>query len=259
MLFCINQETDCVNLHILVRRSVLVQFYTMPTPEEIYVALEARRTELGLSQAEVGHRAFGKADNAAFQALRRGSSPSADKLSALCRAVGWELYYGPPREAGQVEQLALDGADYAHIPLHSAMLAAGAGVSNGNEAVVEYLAFRRDWLRRLGVSASEAKLARVQGDSMQPSLWPGDIILIDTRANEPPVRMRDTRDQRRSPIYALIDNGEARVKRVERPTPDQVLLSSDNPDYAPELRQGVDAKNITIIGKVVWWGHTNRE
>ncbi|WP_229825921.1 S24 family peptidase [Gemmobacter nanjingensis] len=236
-----------------------MQFYTMPTPEEIYLALEARRTELGLSQAEIGQRAFGKADNAAFQALRRGSSPSADKLASLCRAVGWELYFGPPREVAAVEQVTLDGADYAHIPLHDAMLAAGAGAFNGTETVVDSLAFRREWLQRIGVSASTARLARVQGDSMQPSLWHGDMILIDTRTNEPPVRDRDQRDQRRSPIYALIDNGEARVKRIERPSPDQMLLISDNTDYPPELRQGTDLKAITIIGKVAWWGHTNRD
>mgnify|MGYP002386027539 CR=1 FL=1 len=94
---------------------------------------------------------------------------------------------------------------------------------------------------------------------MQPSLWHGDMILIDTRANEPLVRNRDPRDQRRSPIYALIDNGEARVKRIERPSHDQMMLISDNTDYPPELRQGTDLKAISIIGKVAWWGHTNRD
>jgi len=139
------------------------------------------------------------------------------------------------------------------------MLAAGVGAENGSEEIIDHLAFRRDWLKKIGVSASSVRLARVYGDSMQPSLWPGDMILIDTRSNEPPVRKRDTRDQRRSPIYALLDNGEARVKRIERPTADQILLVSDCPDYAPELRQGADLKAISIIGKVVWWGHTAKE
>ena len=180
-------------------------------------------------------------------------------LSKLADVLGLECYFGPPRETGPVEQVTIDGADYAHIPLHDALLAAGAGAFNGSEAVVDNLAFRRDWLQRIGVSASTARLARVQGDSMQPSLWPGDMILIDTRANEPPIRSRETRDQRRSPIYALIDNGEARVKRIERPKPDLMMLISDNPDYAPELRHGDEMKAVQIIGKVVWWGHTDRD
>ena len=157
------------------------------------------------------------------------------------------------------KELDLDGAEYAHIPLHDAMLAAGDGYSNHGEAVIDQLAFRRDWLRWICITASDARLARVQGDSMQPSMWDGDMILIDTKSNDPQVRARDAKDQRRSPVYAMIDNGEARVKRVERPAHDMMMLISDNPDYAPELRQGNDLANIKIIGKVVWWGHTVKE
>lgn len=190
---------------------------------------------------------------------QKKAGPTLSRVEEICSALGLELYIGPPREAGQIEHLNVDGADYAHVPLHDALLAAGAGACNGTEEVVDHLAFRRDWLQRIGVSASTARLARVHGDSMQPSLWPGDMILIDTRADDPPVRGREVRDQRRSPIYALIDNGEARVKRIERPKPDLMMLISDNPDYAPELRHGDEMKAVQIIGKVVWWGHTNRD
>ena len=34
------------------------------------------------------------------------------------------------------------------------------------------------------------------------------------------------------------------------------MLLSDNPDYAPALAR---AENLSIIGKVVWWGHTSRD
>lgn len=182
-----------------------------------------------------------------------------NKAQAVCAALGLELYVGPPRETGPVEQVSLDGADYAHIPLHDAMLAAGTGCDNSAEQIVDQLAFRRDWLRKIGVSASAARLARVQGDSMQPTMWAGDMILIDTQRSMPTVRSKDAKDQRRSPIYAMIDNGEARVKRIERPSAELLMLISDNPDYAPELRQGADCQSIQIIGKVVWWGHTAKE
>jgi phage repressor protein C with HTH and peptisase S24 domain len=38
-----------------------------------------------------------------------------------------------------------------------------------------------------------------------------------------------------------------------------MMLISDNPDYPPELRQAADLKAMTIIGRVVWWGHTNKD
>lgn len=215
----------------------------------------------GLSDAAASKLAVG--NYALIKNMR--SARSEDKrynfqaLQRLADVLGLECYFGPPREVGPVEQVTLDGKEFAHIPLHDAMLAAGGGHSNASEAIIERLAFRRDWLKRIGVTASSARLARVHGDSMQPTMWPGDMILIDTKRKEPLTRSRDARDQRRSPVYALIDSGEARVKRIERPSEDALMLISDNPDYAPELRQGKDLGNIKIIGKVVWWGHTAKE
>lgn len=53
------------------------------------------------------------------------------------------------------------------------------------------------------------------------------------------------------------------MKRIERPEPDLIILLSDNPDCAPEALTGARATALHImlhiIGKVVWWGHTNRE
>lgn len=215
----------------------------------------------GLSDAAASKLAVG--NHALIKNMR--SARSEDKrynfqaLQKLADVLGLECYFGPPRESGPIEHVTLDGADYAHIPLHDAMLAAGAGCANAAEQVIDQLAFRRDWLKKVGVTASAARLARVHGDSMQPTMWPGDMILIDTKRKDPQIRQRDTHDQRRSPVYAMVDNGEARVKRIERPSADLMMLLSDNPDYAPELRQGADIQSIQIIGKVVWWGHTARE
>ena len=147
---------------------------------------------------------------------------------------------------------------YAAIPLHEALLAAGSG-SQAGEAIVDQLAFRRDWLKKISVSASAARLARVTGESMVPTLFPGDVVMIDTSTTIPPIIRRTAQDRRRSPIYALADGTGARIKRIERPAEDQLLLLSDNPDYAPELRTGSDLADLKIIGKVVWWGHTSKE
>jgi phage repressor protein C with HTH and peptisase S24 domain len=147
---------------------------------------------------------------------------------------------------------------FAHIPLHDAFLAAGGGAENGAEAVIDYLAFRRDWLRRIGVAPSNAALARVEGDSMQPSIWHGDMVMIDHSVARQtiPVRARSSESRVRSPVYALLEDGKARVKRIERPLEDQLILISDNPDYAPQI---VHPRDVTVIGKVIWWGHTAKE
>lgn len=152
-------------------------------------------------------------------------------------------------------------SDYDIIPLFDAMLSAGPGAQNHGANIASHLAFRRDWLGRIGVPASSACLARITGDSMCPTISPGDMVLIDRAHTEPPVLKRSPTDKRRPPLYAVIEEGEARIKRIERPEPEALILLSDNPEHAPQLRTGAQAKamQMTIIGKVVWWGHTNKE
>lgn len=156
----------------------------------------------------------------------------------------------------------IDGSDYAHIPLHEAMLAAGGGSENESEYVLQHLAFRRDWLRREGINASAARLARVQdnSDSMLPTISPGDIVLIDTSRREPPLRSPlNAEIRRRAPIFALRGNDGAQIKRLVRPAEDQLMLISDNPDYLPQVMQIPKGAETGIIGRVAWWGHTARE
>ena len=51
--------------------------------------------------------------------------------------------------------------DFASIPVHDAFLAAGHSAENDAEAIIGHLAFRREWLSRVGVSAEKARIARV--------------------------------------------------------------------------------------------------
>jgi phage repressor protein C with HTH and peptisase S24 domain len=233
----------------------------MWTPDRIYEVLEAQREALGLSQAEVGFRAFGRADTSALQGIKRGSSPSVEKLEALCAALNLDFYFGPQREVRPVESVILDGAEYAHIPIHEASLSAGPGVGNdGGSNIIDHLAFRLDWLRRIGVSPARACIARVLRDSMEPTLKSGDLVLIDQAKADPVIRRRSEMDRRLPPIYAFVQAGEARVKRIERPDTSTIILISDNPIVAPEIYTGTDAEELSmmIIGKVVWSGHTIR-
>lgn len=207
------------------------------------------------SRLAVGHPSFIKNMKLARDGEKRYNLPS---LMKLAEVLDLEFYFGPRRDTGPVEQIILDGADYAHIPVHVASLSAGPGADNAGSNIIDHLAFRRDWLQRIGVQATRSCLARVVGHSMEPTLWPGDMVLIDQTKTDPIIRKRSETDLRRAPIYAFVQNGEARVKRIERPSPDTIILVSDNLDLAPELYIGKQAEQlqISVIGKVVWSGHT---
>lgn len=227
---------------------------------ELHLRLRSRLAITEESEKTFARR-LGSSD-ALFKNLAGGSLPSADRLNALLTEIGETLVLGKPVDQGMsapVPQITLDGTDYASIPVHDAWLSAGPGIANARPNIIDHLAFRHDWLARIGVAASQSCLARVSGDSMFPTLSPGDMVLLDTSKTAPPIRPRSSTDKRRPGIWALVDNGEARIKRVERPNTETMILLSDNPDHPPELLSGHQLAAVQVIGKVVWWAHKNRD
>lgn len=87
----------------------------------------------------------------------------------------------------------------------------------------------------------------------------GDLVLIDVSRRTVNLRPRKAGKPPRADLFAVIDGDLARVKRIEHSSPGRLILHSDNPAYPPEVRDGMNADDLGIIGKVVWWGHTVRE
>lgn len=187
------------------------------------------------------------------------SQPTLEKAKVILEALGQQLYVGPPIDLAPPPSVEVGerGSEFVAVPLHNANLAAGMGAGNEQETTVARLAFRRDWLTGLGVAPSAARLARVLGDSMLPTLQPDDMVLIDTNRHHPPAKPRRPNDGRPSPIFALRHDDGAVVKRLERISDDSLMLLSDNPAYPPQMR--TISELTKIIGKVVWWGHTVRD
>lgn len=106
---------------------------------------------------------------------------------------------------------------------------------------------------RARLAASEAlawtcgrrRLFRVRGDSMQPTLQPGEWVLVDL-APPMPVKPGDVvvaRDPRRA--------GRFLVKRVGSRGPESVALISDNPLEAVDSRQLGSLPEALVFGPVV--------
>lgn len=180
--------------------------------------------------------------------------PSVDNAAEIADALGLELVLGPRRE--RPIELSADPDQFLEVPLHRALLAAGAGSSNESEEVIAHLAFRKDWLKRLGIDPGSAVVARAHGTSMMPTIHDGDMILIDRSRANPPLQPRGPKDQRPAKIYALHNGEGARIKRIELAAPDTLALLSDNPECPAEFHP---AASVSIIGRVMWWGHTNRD
>ncbi|WP_367888759.1 heavy metal-binding domain-containing protein [Celeribacter indicus] len=141
--------------------------------------------------------------------------------------MGLELYIGPPRDLPDANQPPVANPDdFANIPLHEASLAAGGGRANGDEFMISSLAFRRDWLGTIGISPANAVLARVEGESMQPTVWAGDMVVIDLAKKEIPVRKGKAK-KGRSPVYAILDDGHARESALDELRKEARALGAD--------------------------------
>jgi transcriptional regulator with XRE-family HTH domain len=118
------------------------------------------------------------------------------------------------------------------------------GMTFAAEHVRDYWRLPPAVLGALGVRSDDIVFFPVQGDSMQPTLMEGELVVVDTRHRWP------------SPdgIYALTDTfGGIVVKRLQvasKPTDEEQLVDvmSDNPRHGTKRWK---AEEIRIIGRVV--------
>lgn len=219
----------------------------------------ARLKELGLNVNQAEAR-FGFPQGYIRGVVRddaKRATPGIDKADAIARTLGMKLQLGM-RSSEPVGVIEIDGTDFARIPLHDAWLSAGPGINNGDTAIIDHLVFAQAWLRKVGVRADTAAMARISGDSMAPGIQSGDLVLIDTTRREVPLYRKSKRPGA-LPIFAFMQDGEARVKRLERRAEEGFLvLHSDNREIAPELIAERDAHTLNILGQVVWSGRVWR-
>lgn len=124
-----------------------------------------------------------------------------------------------------------------------ARVSAGTGSLEVDPDPVGRYAFRRDWITLKG-APGRMVLMDVVGDSMEPEIKHGDVVLID----------QSQTDVIGGAIYAVGVEDTVYVKRVDR-LPGKLSLGSINPAYAPiEINMRGDlAETVRIIGRVIWW------
>jgi len=128
------------------------------------------------------------------------------------------------------------------VPKVVARLSAGTGSLETSAEVKTRYAFRREWITAKGQPAKMV-LMDVTGDSMQPDIWEGDVVLIDQAQT----------DILAGKIYAVGIDEEVLIKYIDK-VPGKYILRSANKDYNPiEIDLRDESLNVRIIGRVVWW------
>ena len=130
--------------------------------------------------------------------------------------------------------------EFALIPQMAGAISAGGGLIPDNSADLQ-CAFRRDWIKKRGGNPNTMSLIKVSGDSMESTLFSGDLVLVDHSRNSVASQ---------GGIYAIAIDGEIMIKRVQPVFPDKLLVISDNKQYPPFE---ISTEIVRVNGKVVWY------
>lgn len=178
-----------------------------------------------------------------------------ESLAALSRLIGRNAAYlqqfvtrGSPKRLDEadrrtlaaylgVEEAALGGPPAppapVAVPRLDARVAAGSGTPIEEARALGAERIDPATLRALGLAPGAAAIFVAEGDSMLPTIAPGDELLIDSR------------DREGEGLFVLRREGALIVKRVARAGRGWRLLS-DNPRFAPLSAAGAER-----LGRVV--------
>lgn len=211
--------------------------------------IKDRMEELGLSQSELARRVGVRQPT--ISRLLLGEAAGSKHLHVIARELGTTPQYltgetDDPSEgalpAPTPEQIA-EQLGVVLVPELALGYSMGGGSVFSEFQQTGVVPFQKAWLRgRTGGCFSDLFVARGEGDSMEPTLRDGDIILIDTSLKE---------INRQDAIWALSYGELGMIKRVRKLPTGGYQINSDNRSVSPiEAYDG----EMHVIGRVIWIG-----
>lgn len=191
---------------------------------------------LGLSKQTLNHwlggRSFPRADQAIELSDKLGISPR------------WLIKGEGERSAG----LPSSDNGFVLVPKFEVQASAGGGADNSglDRGPSQMIAFREEWLRSIGVNPAHAQALMARGDSMEPTIRDGDLLLVDRFIH----RVID------EGIYVVTVAGLVVVKRLQMRRDGTLVLMSDNRRYTDEVVPPGELDTIVIEGRVRWIART---
>lgn len=243
---------------LILRRSGQLYIPAM-TPEllRLGVWVKQARTKAGLTQEALGELlGVTKGNVSGWETARH--QPGVSQVMEISRITG----HPPPFVSGVMNAQEGTGTpstfqpilawefpddlpegEFVMVPKLDVKLSAG----NGHEQLEinltrsTPLAFRASWVREKRLKPGKLAAMTATGDSMQPGIFDGDSLVVDTSQTE----VQDGK------VYALWYDGGERVKRLYRLPGGGLRIKSDNPDHPPIEVQPEKLEHVRILGRVV--------
>lgn len=220
---------------------------TITVVKTIAERLKRAREDKHLTQPELAARAG--VSQGTIGNIEAGLRKNPRELLAIAAALGVEAEWlksgkGPSLRHKNSEASFVDlneNPEFPAIRRVSFKLSAGASgyAVDYSETDDDPIVFRREWFVSRGYTPSKLFAVRVSNGSMQPGLWDGDTVVVNTDDIEP----------KDGEVYAVNYEGEMVIKRLQRDE-GRWWLKSDNPDNARYPRKACN--DLTqIIGRIV--------
>lgn len=229
----------------------------LPLPDEVESSSLLKERLRPAISAAGGNAAF--ADRAGiprdtFNKYLAGTQPPPSNLIRMADAANLTIDYLVGRTSADVvgsglplmaKERAELGEEFVVVPRLAVRASAGPGrITIQADLGSAEFAFRRSWLRSLGVAPQNAEFLVVDGDSMEPTIKDGDLVLVD----------RGFGEVVNGKIYVLLVNDRVLVKRVHLLAFGGAMLISDNERYPTETIPGRDMEGLNIEARVAWYG-----
>ena len=161
----------------------------------------------------------------------KGSIPRADIACKTAKLLNTSVEYLIDGK----QQIITNGKNNYIVPILNQELSAGKGDLLPDSDFIKGLISVPSYLREYGENLAGLF---VHGDSMQPTLNNGDLVICTSLGwdNE-------------EGLYAIRLNGNGYIKRIQVGA-GKIYISSDNPKYKT-IEESIDSECLEIIGKVV--------
>jgi len=213
--------------------------------------LKSLREDAGLSKRDLANK-LGINENQIGKWERGDARPRPDmedSLAEFFKIDPLDLYTSPdegPTRGGDETAFA-EEKDYVLIPLYDLEASAGDGrVVEEPREPQKHLAFQLSWIKgKKGLSRKDLLLVTVVGDSMEPTLREGDVVLVDRSKSHVP----------EDGLYVLRVDNTMLVKRLHKLSYRTLRVICDNDAYGYfDFDVKGPPKDLRVLGKVVWIG-----
>lgn len=200
------------------------------------------------SQAAFGEKYEIGSQSAVGNFLNGLSALSLKAATGFAKGLGCDIADFSPRLAKMATEISAavqgDENDFVYVSRVGVTFSNGRGKLVITEPHKARLAFRSDYLRKLGVSPSNAVIVDSDGESNFPDIKDGAVLLVNRGATQilP------------GKFYAFRVNGELIIKPLfpqKDGTIKAIPVNQDRELY-PELTIGPDTEDFEMIGRVMW-------